>query len=295
MHIHHHHSDNGPKSIKNIKIAFFLNLAFTLIEIAGGFYTNSVAIISDALHDLGDSLTLGIAWYLANLSQKDRDNKYSYGYGRFSLLGALINSLILMLGSVWIIRESILRLNDPIQPETTGMLVLAVLGIIVNGLAAMQLRKGSSINERVVSLHLIEDVLGWVAVLIGAVIMKFYNIPYLDAMLSLGIAAFILFNVYKNLRSSLKIVMQGVPAHIQLSKIEGELQNIQGVEEVFDLHLWSMDGNYHILTVHLITEKESNTTNWQQIKDRAREVLKLRGIEHSTIEVGPKPGNPNSI
>lgn len=287
MHIHHEHSKQ-KQSTKNIKIAFFLNLSFTLVEIWGGFYTNSIAIISDALHDFGDSLALGIAWYLANLSKKDRDNKYSYGYGRFSLLGALINSLILMLGSVWIIRESILRLQTPVQPQTQGMMLLAVLGIAVNGLAALQLKKGSSINEKVVALHMIEDVLGWVAVLIGAVIMYFYDVPHLDAVLSLGIAAFILFNVYKNLRESVIIVMQGVPANIKIGNIEKDLCLIDGVTEVFDLHLWSMDGNYHILTVHLIVNKDLEPSEWPKIRNAARELLRQAKIEHSTIEVGPK-------
>lgn len=287
MHLHHEHT-NKQQTTNNIKIAFFLNFGFTLVEIGGGFYTNSIAIISDALHDFGDSLALGIAWYLANLSRKDRDNKYSYGYGRFSLLGALINSLILMLGSVWIIRESVLRLQEPVQPHTQGMMLLAILGVAVNGFAALQLKKGTSINEKVVALHMIEDVLGWVAVLIGALIMYFYDMPYLDAVLSLGIAAFILFNVYKNLRESVKIVMQGVPAEIKINDIEKDLSAISGVEEVFDLHLWSMDGNYHILTVHLIVNSACPPDKWPVIREAARELLKNAKIEHSTIEVGPR-------
>ena len=199
-HNHHHHSHGS--STENIAVAFFLNLAFTIIEFIGGFYTNSLAIMSDALHDLGDSLSLGLSWYFQKKSTKRANKKYSYGYKRFSLLGAVINSIVLVIGSVFIIKEAIPRIINPENADAKGMMWLAVLGIIVNGAAVLKLKKGTSINERVVSLHLLEDVLGWVVVLLASIVMQFWDVPVLDPVLSIAIAGFVLFNVYINFKVS---------------------------------------------------------------------------------------------
>ena len=163
----HHHDHHGD--VKNIKVAFFLNFGFAIIEIIGGFLTNSVAILSDAVHDLGDSLSLGLAWYFQKYSRKKSDSTYTYGYRRFSLVGALANSLVLIVGSILILTEAIPRIFNPQQAHPQGMMMLAVLGIAVNGVAMLRLRRGKSLNEKVVSLHLMEDVLGWIAVLVGAI------------------------------------------------------------------------------------------------------------------------------
>lgn len=187
---HEIHDHRAHQSGKNIKVAFFLNLAFTILEIFGGLWTNSMAILSDALHDLGDSISLGAAWYLEKYSEKAPDSTFSYGYGRFSLLGALISSIVLVIGAVIILSQVIPRLIDPQEVHPQGMLGLAVLGIIVNGIAAIRLRKGSTLNEKVASWHLLEDVLGWVAVLIVSIVLLIKDIPILDPILSLVITFF---------------------------------------------------------------------------------------------------------
>ena len=221
---HHNHSHHHHHGDRNIGIAFFLNLVFTIIEIGGGLLTNSVAILSDALHDLGDSLSLGMAWYFQRLSGKGRDQKYSYGYRRFSLLGALINALILTVGSVYIIIEAVSRLQHPEPAHAFGMIWLAVLGVMVNGAAVLQLKKGISINEEMISLHLLEDVLGWVAVLIGALIMYRFDLPIIDPILSLGIAIFVLYNAFKGLKKTLFIILQAVPDKEIFEKVATFLQ-----------------------------------------------------------------------
>ncbi|MDZ7847967.1 MAG: cation diffusion facilitator family transporter [Owenweeksia sp.] len=190
------------QSGKNLRLAFFLNLAFTLFEIIGGLWTNSIAILSDALHDLGDSLSLGLSWYLQRKSRQTANQHYTYGYRRFSLLGALINSVVLVVGSVVIIVEAIERLQQPEAPDATGMLIFAIVGVGINGFAALRLRAGKSLNERVVSWHLWEDVLGWLAVLLGAVVMLIWETPWLDPVLSIGITVFILINILKRLRNT---------------------------------------------------------------------------------------------
>jgi len=275
----HHHGE-----VKNIKTAFFLNLFFTLFEIVGGFFTNSMAILSDAVHDLGDCLSLGLAWYFQKISNKRSDSSYSYGYKRFSLLGAIINSIVLTVGSIFILLEAIPRIFHPEKTQAAGMFFLAIVGVLVNGLAFYRLKKGSSLNEKVVSLHFLEDVLGWVAILIGAIIMYFFNVPFMDPVLSVGIAIFILSNVYKNIRQTLHIILQGIPVDIDIAEISEQLQQFKGIEDIHDLHVWSVDGNYNILTVHVVLTKFLDLDKITDLKGKIRNSLKLKGIQHATIE-----------
>lgn len=263
-------------------MAFFLNLLFTVIEIIGGLFTNSLAILSDALHDLGDSLSLGLAWYFQHLSRKGRDTKFSYGYKRFSLLGAIINSIVLIVGSVFILKEAIPRLIDPQSSNAQGMVLLAIFGVIINGAAVLRLKKGSSHNEKVVSLHLLEDVLGWVAVLIGSVIMMFTDWYIIDPILSVGIAAFILFNVYNGLKSSLKIILQAIPENIEMEQISKVIEQINGVVSIHDLHVWSLDGEKNVLTVHVVLEKDFSQQHI--IKNEISAAMEQFDINHCTIE-----------
>ncbi len=285
-HTHHHHGHEGHHHhhTGNIKIAFWLNLTFCILEFIGGFFTNSVAILSDALHDLGDSFSLGLAWYFQKISQRKRDKLFSYGYKRFSLLGALINSMILLIGSVFILRETIPRIIHPEASNAQGMIIFALIGIAVNGAAVFRLKKGTSINERVISLHLIEDILGWVAVLIAAVVMLFTNIPVLDPILSLLITGYILFNVVKNLKHSLTILLQAVPMDINEEELKNQLLSIPLILDVHDIHIWTMDGDYNIMSIHIVLEDNTNMEQAEEIKSKARTILNKLHVQHITIE-----------
>jgi cobalt-zinc-cadmium efflux system protein len=275
---HHHHSGD------NIALAFWLNTGFAIIELFGGFYTNSISILSDSLHDLGDSISLGAAWFFERKSRRKRDEFYTYGYKRFSLIGAFINGIVLIVGSVFIVREATVRLFNPEQPDTTGMIVFAVLGIVVNGAAMLRLRKGSSINERVISLHFLEDVLGWVAVLVGSIVMKFYDAPLIDPILSIIIAFVILGNVYKNMKGAFQIILQRVPLNVSEEQVKGELKKFNEIEDTHDLHLWTMDGSYNILTMHVVLKEPMDTEPLETLKFNLKKKLKEINIEHATIE-----------
>lgn len=278
-HDHSHQHASG-----NIKQAFWINLVFSIIEIIGGIFTNSISILSDALHDLGDSFSLGLAWYFEKISTKKRDETYTYGYRRFSLLGALINSVILLSGSLVIIIFSIPRILDPQPTQAAGMIWLAVLGIGFNGLAYYRLHRGHSHNERVVSLHLLEDILGWVAVLIGGVIILLTGWYIIDPILSLCIAAFILYNVFKSLQSTSRIILQGIPANISIGQISDKLSGLHGVLSFHDLHVWSMDGVNSILTVHLVVDPSTDIPSRTIIKNKLQRTMSTLGIRHCTIE-----------
>lgn len=289
-HGHHHHSHNTEG---NIGIAFILNLSFAIIELIGGTLTNSVAIISDAVHDFGDSMSLGLAWYFQKISKKGRTKEYSYGYKRFSLLGAIINSIILVVGSLYILSEAIPRLFSPQETSAKGMFILAIVGIIVNGAAVLKTSNSSSINERVVSLHLLEDVLGWVAVLIGSIIMHFTGLTIIDPILSILIACFILFNVTKNIKEIMPILLQATPTNIDEEKIFKELEKIENIKNIHDIHTWSLDEEYNVITMHVVLEKSLPMEKLLDIKKEIRHILEHEGIEHSTIEF-ELPEEPNN-
>lgn len=278
-HDHHHHHATG-----NIKVAFWLNTGFAILELIGGLYTNSVAILSDSLHDFGDSLSLGLSYYFQKKSVKQRDDSFSYGYKRFSLLGAFINSIVLLVGSIFIIQEVIGRLIHPEPSDAKGMLFFALIGVGVNAAAMLRLRKGTTINERVVSLHFIEDILGWIAVLVGSIVMMFFDVPLLDPILSLAITSFILFNVYKNLKSAFIIILQGVPENINLHEIRKKLLALNGVKDVHDLRVWTMDGLYNVLTLHVVTNEQSLQQS-DLLKKEVRHELQHLNVAHTTIEM----------
>jgi len=234
---------------RGLAVAFALNLAFAFVEVAGGLYTNSIAILSDALHDFGDASALGLAWYLERISGRKADSTHSYGYRRYSLLSALITSTVLLCGSLVIAWQAVGRLMHPESVKVQGMMGLAILGILVNGLAFRVTHQGHSHNERAVSLHLLEDVLGWVAVLIASIAMMFVEMPWLDPALSLAISLYIFWGALKRIRLTSSVFLQSVPSEIDLLKVKNSVQKVEGVASLEDLHVWSTDGEQIIVTL----------------------------------------------
>lgn len=286
-HGHHHH---GPghhhhHGTSNIKVAFFLNLVFTIIELIGGVLTNSMAILSDAIHDLGDSISLGLAWYFQKLSGKKGDTRYTFGYGRFSLLGALVNSVILAIGATFVLTKAIPRLFNPEPTHAGGMFLLAVLGVLFNGAALFRLKKGSSLNEKAVALHMMEDVLGWVAVLFGSILLYFTGWTIIDPILSILIMLYIVYNIFKNLKEIIYIILQGVPKGIDIEKVRAILKSDTNIKDIQDLHIWSMDGSFNVMSVHLVLDKDSTMKEISAIKEQARASLKKFPIHKITIAV----------
>lgn len=278
-HTHHHNESN-------LKLAFFLNLGFAIAEIIGGYLTNSIAIMADALHDLGDSVSLALSWRLEKLSEKGGDEKYSYGYKRFSLLSALGGAFILIGGSIIIIAEAVRRLQNPQLPipNARGMLVFAIFGIAINGFAAFRAGRGKNLNSRMVYWHLLEDAIGWVAVLIVSLVLLVKDINYLDPILSLLVAGFVLLNVVKNLRKTINLFLQGVPESIQIPQIEAELLKIEKVRDIHHTHIWSLDGEHHVLTTHIVLCLDSKKEDIRRIKDRIRKLTEQYDLAHTTIE-----------
>lgn len=284
-HSHEHaHGNAHLATTTALRTAFFLNLAFTVVEVIGGLWTGSVAVLTDAMHDAGDCLVLGAAWYLQGVATKGRDARYSYGYGRYSMLGGWLTSLVLMVGALFMFTISVPRLWDPVLPHTSGMMGLAVFGLLMNGLAAWKLHGGSTLNERGAYLHLLEDVLGWAAVLMGAIVIHFTGWAIVDPLLSMAISVYILMNAIGTFRTGTGILMQQVPPGVDIDSMSAKLRAIPGVIDLHDQHTWTLDGNFMVQTVHLVVS-DVGLEQAIVIKAQARRELHALGIQHATIEL----------
>jgi cobalt-zinc-cadmium efflux system protein len=272
-------------SSKSLRTAFFLNLSFTLLELVAGFLVNSVAILSDAVHDFGDSISLGLAWTMEGYSQRQRDQRFSYGYRRFNLLGALINTILLLAGSVFILSEAVPRLTQPEQPYAPGMVLVAFLGLVVNGAAVYRLKREKSLGTRIVAWHLLEDVLGWAAVLVVSVAMLFTDAAILDPILSILITLYVLYNVLKNLRKTLALFLQAVPEDVEIHEIERRLASVPNVRSVHHTHVWSLDGENHVLSTHVVLEEDARREDAACVKEEIRKLSAELNLAHATVEI----------
>lgn len=268
------------KTQKNILIAFLLNFSFAIIEFIGGALTGSVAIASDAIHDLGDAMSIGLAYFLEKKSKEKPDEEYTYGYARYSVLGSFITTMILIVGSLFVIYHAIQRFFYPEVINYNGMIIFAIIGVIVNIAAAYVTKEGDSLNQKAVNLHMIEDVLGWVVVLVGAVVIKFTKFYAIDSIMSLLVAGFILYNAMKNLNSVLNLFLEKSPDSIKIDEIKSHLLELEDVEDIHHIHFWSLDGNNHFITMHVVTQGEADI-----VKENIRTKLKELGICHATLEL----------
>jgi len=286
-HDHHHHGHDGASG--RLGLAFALNVAFTVIELFGAWLTNSTAIAADALHDLGDSLSLAFAWGMQGLSRRAPTKTYTYGFRRLSLVGAWINALVLLVGGGLVLGEAVPRLWSPGQPDAAGMLGLAVLGVLVNGAAVLRVRTGTTLNEQVVTWHLLEDVLGWVAVLLVSIVMLFADVPILDPILSVGVTLWVGFNAARNLKRTMDVFLQAVPEDIDVPALCADAERIAGVVELRHVHVWSQEGEHHVLTGDL----EVTCADLEEalaVRARVRQLLRDAGVGHVTLQlVGARP------
>lgn len=267
------------KTERNIFFAFILNLAFSVFEFIGGVFTGSVAIISDAVHDIGDAISIGVAFFLEKKSKRQPDKKYTYGYARYSVIGSLFTTLILLFGSAMVIFNAILRIINPIEINYNGMIIFAIIGVCVNFGAALLTRGGDSLNQRAVNLHMLEDVLGWIVVLVGAVVMRFTDFYIVDPLMSIGVAIFILINALKNLKKILDLFLEKTPRGISIDEIAEHIRKVEGVLGVHHIHVWSMDGDNNYATMHIVVNADTHT-----IKHKIRDELKEHDIGHVTLE-----------
>ncbi len=278
-HHHHHHASEG-----NLLFAFALNAGFSIIEFIGGYLTNSVAVTSDALHDLGDSIALLFAYFSERWSKKSPDAIFTYGYRRFSVLSALINGIILLLGSSYVIYEAIIRINNPEPVDPEGMLLLGFLGIVVNGLAAFKLSKGEGLNQKMVMYHLLEDLMGWGAVIVVSIVLMFYPWYALDSILSILIALIILKGVYGNFLKVGSILLQKFPDELAMDEIVERTLLIDGIKDVHAVRGWAIDDLTYTVSFHVVVASKTMIEEIDEMKLKIKASLEEKRIRYSSIE-----------
>lgn len=269
----------------NTKAAFFLNLTFTVLEFIGGIISGSVAIVSDSLHDFADSVSLGLGWYFERKAEKGSNERYTYGYKRFSLLGAMINAIILLLGAVYIIYHSVQRILEPKMPKIEWMIGIAILGIALNGFAVWKMKSGKSLNQKVITIHLLEDTLGWIAVLIASIVMLFVDLPILDPILAIVITIAVLIVVVKKLVESLKIFLQRVPKGINTALLEQKILCLDGVEKVEHFHIWGLNEQKVVVSMHVKVHNLRSVAEQNDLKEKIKRIFNGIDTEHITIDM----------
>ena len=271
------------KTTKNILIAFLLNFVFVVVELVGGIITGSVAILSDSIHDAGDCLAIGVAFLFEKKSNKKADKNYTYGYRRYSVVSALISSIILLGGAIVVIYTSILRIINPKPINGLGMFIIAVAGVLINGLAVIKTAKSKSINEKAINLHLLEDVLGWVVVLIGSIFVWAFNFTLLDPILSILVTAYVIIHAISHIKEAFSIILERSPNGFDDEKFMHKLCDIEGVKEIHHLHIWTLDGESLLATVHVVIENENQ--NMGEIKSMVKHIAHEFDISHITIQI----------
>lgn len=269
-------------SKRAVWLAFFLNLSFAIVEfIAGGIFGSS-AVLADSVHDLGDAIAIGVSAFLESISNREEDSRYTLGYKRFSLLGAMVTAVILMTGSGMVILENMVKLFHPQPVNEEGLLWLGIIAISVNVLASLVIRKGQTKNESILSLHFLEDTLGWLAVILMAIVLRFTDWYILDPLLSLAISFFILSKAIPRFWSTLKIFLDSVPEGVNIQKIKTDLAELDNVASINQLNLWTMDGLEKNAIVHVCLE---HVKHMEVCKESIRTLLKDCGFQNVTIEV----------
>lgn len=268
---------------ENLSFALILNLLFNIVVISGGILTNSVAIISDAMHDLSDTISILIAWILEKLSRKESTKNFTYGYQRFSIFGALFNSTLVIMASLTVAYEAFTRLFEVQSPDASGMVVIAVLGIIFKGFSLLKLHKGKTFNEKAISIHMFGDVFEWIALLIISLILVFINIPILDPIASIFVSLWVIYNLAKTFIASAKILLQGIPSNIDIDSLKEDFLSIEEIEEIEELHIWSLDGIDNILTSKFKVSKNENFS-YENTKKNLKKVTNNYNITQTTFE-----------
>jgi cobalt-zinc-cadmium efflux system protein len=279
----HSHGSHGASSA-NITFAFFLNFGFSIIELVGGLWIGSLAVIANAVHDFGDSVSLATAWFLERLANRSRDNKFNFGYRRFSLLSALVSGVVITTGSVIIAFQAIERFFEPHVPTSSAMMFLAIIGLAANSLAAWRMSHGPTQNEKVLTWHLFTDVAGWAIVLLGALVIQYTGWSWIDPALALGLAVFVSFNVFRYLKETAYLFLQGRPANFDEELFVSEAMAVNGVEKVDHLAIWSLDGESSVLSARLHLHSVRDPIEIERVKTgvrRAAEKQKAR----ATLEI----------
>lgn len=286
-HDHHHDHTQGANK-KALTISLILIASFMIVEVIGGVLTNSLALLSDAGHMLSDAISLAVALAAFKMGEKAADSARTFGYRRFEILAAVFNGVTLIVIAVFIIAEAAGRFVNPPEVATTGMLIIAFLGLVINIVVAKILMSGDThdnLNMKGALLHVIGDLLGSVAAIVAALSIMFFGWGFMDPLASVIVAILIAVSGFRILRQSLNVLMEGVPENIDVDTIINTINNIEGVEDAHHLHVWSISSGMNALSVHVVVNGTLNVHETQKIIHRIEEQMKHENIEHVTVQV----------
>lgn len=279
---YHHHDHNS----RNIGLTIILNLGITIAQIIGGIVSGSMALLSDAAHNFSDVLSLIISWAARKLTRRKLTTDRTFGYKRAEIFAAFVNSTTLIVIAAVLAVEAVERLMDPIEVQGSIVIWLAGLSVLINGLSVLLIHKDakSSMNMRSAYLHLFTDMLTSIAVLFGGILMKYYGWYWVDGVLSLGIAVFLVYSSWAIFAGSLKIMMQFTPQSIDIEKIAIEVQQIDGLKNIHHIHVWQLDEHEIIFEAHIDLDKDIRLSEFEIILQDINEILRQYEIHHCNIQ-----------
>lgn len=282
---HAGHDHAAGANERSLKIALGLTTSFLIVELIGGIATSSLALISDAAHMFTDTAALSIALMAIRIAKRPADTQRTFGYHRFEILAAAFNAMLLFGVAVYILYEAYLRLKSPPEIQSTAMLVIAVIGLLVNLASMKVLASGqeSSMNVKGAYLEVWADMIGSVGVIAGALVIKFTGWSWVDSVVAVGIGLWVVPRTWTLLKSSVNVLLEGVPEDIDIEKVKATLLEVPGVTSLHDLHVWSVTSGKTTLTVHLVTHVAAHAE--RDVLPVVRERLERGfGITHTTVQ-----------
>lgn len=287
-HIHDHdHSHSSNKKV--LLISFIIITIYMVIEAVGGFLTNSLALLADAGHMLSDAISLGIALLAFTLGEKAANYQKTFGYKRFEILAAVLNGLTLIIIAIYIFYEAIKRFQSPPEVASTGMLIIAIIGLLVNILVAWIMMRGGDVEEnlnmRGAYLHVISDMLGSIGAIIAALLIIFFDWGWADPVASVIVALLVLRSGYHVTKSGLHILMEGTPANVNIDRVIETILNTSGIQGVHDLHVWSITSGLNAMSCHAVVDDKMTISESEQLLRNIEEQLNEQNIHHLTIQL----------
>ncbi|GIO24054.1 cation diffusion facilitator family transporter [Oceanobacillus sp. J11TS1] len=286
---HHGHDHTHGANKKTLLISFLIITAFMILEVVGGILTNSLALLADAGHMLSDSISLLIALLAFILGERAANYAKTYGYKRFEILAAILNGATLLIVSLFIFYEAFQRLFDPPEVASTGMLIIAVIGLLVNVIVAFTMLRGGdtkeNLNMRAAFLHVLGDLLGSVGAIIAALLMIFFHWTWADTAASVLVAILILVSGWRVTKDSVHILMEGTPLNVNLKDIVRKIERVNGIKGIHDLHVWSITSGKNALSCHIIVDGNMMVEESQTLLRTIEDDLRDEGIGHVTIQV----------
>ena len=281
-HEHHHHQATG----KNLFFTILLNAGISLAELIGGILSGSIALISDAIHNFSDVLSLIVSYVAQRLSKREANEKSTFGYRRSEIFAAFINATTLIVLAFYIFYEAVMRFMEPTEVNTTLVIWLAVASIVVNALSVLIIKDDAeeSMNMKSAYLHLFGDMMTSIAVLVGGILMKYFQIYWIDPLFSILIAIYLVYMSWGIFQSSLKIMMQFTPENIDLDKIVEDVTSIEGVKNIHHIHIWQINEHDIMLEAHIGFERDIAISAFEEKLKEACQILEKYHIEHITLQ-----------